>query len=363
MNLNYTLFFIFIFTTIISIGITYTTIKISVIKKLYDSPNDDRKIHLYNTPNLGGVAIFFSFILVSSLQNFNYQFYNYYVASALIIFFLGIKDDIVGLDPSKKFLGQIISSLILTYFTDIRIHNLNGLFGLYEISIPLSILITIIFIVFILNAYNLIDGINGLAGCLSILALISFMFVFLKIGNIYLLKTSVILIGSIFGFLYFNFNKAKIFMGDTGSLFIGLILSILTITLINNSQTHEIYKSKYSLVISFLIIPIFDTLRVFVLRIMNGKSPFNADKNHIHHRLLKMGFSHLQIVLILCFVNIIIIILNFYLQFIGDTQLFIFNVSLSVLFNIFLFTISNNRKFTSKVKIFNFKENSKYNSN
>lgn len=345
-----------ILACIISIAITYTTIRISILKKIFDSPNDDRKIHIYNTPNLGGVAIFFTFILVASLQNFTNINYNYYISSALIIFFIGLKDDLVGLDPAKKFLAQIVSSLILTYFTDIRIHDLKGLFGLYEISIPLSIIITIIFIVFILNAYNLIDGINGLAGTLSLLALFFFSFIFLKVGNIFLFKISLILIGSIIGFLFFNLKNARIFMGDTGSLFIGLLLSILTISFINDKSIQVLYNSKFSLILSFLIIPIFDTIRVFILRIMNGKSPFNADKNHIHHRLLKMGFSHLQIVIILFTFNLLIIILNLNLQFIGDTQLFIFDLILTLLFNVFLFTISNNRMVTTKIKYFNLKD-------
>ncbi len=221
------------------------------------------------------------------------------VAIALI-FFAGIRDDIEPLRPIHKLLVQIIAAAMVVIAEDIRVPSLYGLFGIYEIPIWLSYVGTILFIIFITNAFNLIDGIDGLAGSIAVIALGFLCFWFYNVGtntgHMEIIWLACI-VGAIAGFLYYNWQPASIFMGDTGSLVIGFILSISTIVFISTNgalPADNCYKfpAVLSAGVAIVILPAFDTIRVFLLRIRQGKSPFLPDKQHLHHIIWRVRQTH-----------------------------------------------------------------------
>ncbi len=317
-------------------------IKVSTLKHLFDDPSEDRKVHSCKTPNLGGIGIFTSLILTFCLfipfQTTPYI--NYLIASSIILFTIGLKDDLVGLGPLVKFSAQILAAFLITYFADIRFTSLYGMFGIQEVSKPLSILISILVMLLIVNSFNLIDGIDTLASSIGVLVSGVFAFFFYQMHANSLTYISLSLAGSLLGFLWYNRSPAKIFMGDTGSLLIGFLVSVLSIKFVELNHFNIItnpaplFPSAPSLVCGMLIIPLFDTFRVFTLRLIKGKSPFVADRNHIHHRLLDFNLTHIQSSLILVGVNIMFIALCFYLQEIGVVEVIIFITLLALTLNI-----------------------------
>lgn len=355
------IFFIALGVSIFTIG---SVIVVSKLKRLFDEPSENRKIHLFKIPNLGGVGIFISFIFSASLFNIssNISYFSPLISSSILIFAVGLKDDLIKVEPSKKLLAQVIAAFIMAYFSDLRITSFYGLFGIENLSYPVSLIVTIFISVYIYNAINLIDGVDGLAGGLTLIASLSLALFFFIIGSTSDAMLAICLAGSIIGFLYYNITPAKTFMGDSGSLFTGLILSILLFRFcaINDIQKYS-FKSGPALAVSIILIPLFDTLRVFVLRILNGKSPFAADSNHIHHRLLNMGFNHMQTSSILIFANVVIIVLAYIFQPIGNTQLFIFLIILVILVNIFLWNISKSNNKAIEIKFSEGKNNKRIN--
>jgi UDP-N-acetylmuramyl pentapeptide phosphotransferase/UDP-N-acetylglucosamine-1-phosphate transferase len=284
-------------------------IYISEKKHLFDEPTETRKIHLTKTPNLGGVAIFATMIFVSCLflPSLHVEGIRYICACSILLFFLGVTDDLVGIDPFKKMMAQVIVALLLTIPGDIRI---TGFPGLGELPYTVSVAFSVLFILLVINAFNLIDGINCLAGGIGLLNCIVFAFLFWHMHQEGYFFLCVSLAGCLTGFLLFNRTPARIFMGDTGSLFLGFLIAVLAIRFIglNASPATRVITgvsgaSGMTAVLALLMIPIYDTLRVFFLRIRRGKSPFTADKNHIHHLLLELRLSHMQATGILLLVN------------------------------------------------------------
>lgn len=318
----------------ISFLITFVSIPVIITiaeeKKLFDIP-DERKIHTKTIASLGGFGIFAGFVLSSllAITFTNSVKAQYFMAAAFIIFLLGLKDDILIISPVKKFIGQIIATMIILLKGDVLLHNMNGFLGVYELSEILSWVFTFFTVIVIINSFNLIDGVDGLAASLGLMVSITF--------GLYFLKTSVLdhailafsLAGSLAAFLYFNFQPAKIFMGDTGSLTIGFICSILVIKFINIAPGNTVFPVAAAPAVGFsiLMIPLLDTLRVFSVRILRAKSPFSADQNHIHHKLLDIGFSHKKITSVLLIVNILIVALIFAGKGLGNTWLILFMVT------------------------------------
>jgi len=304
-------------------------ISVSLKKRLFDDPSDLRKVHKRFVPNFGGVAIFTAFLFSSSLfipvhliPNANIL-----MAGGIILFMTGLKDDVVGLTPMVKFSAQLACAIITVMLADLRITDLQGIFGIHMLSYSSSILLSILFIIGVVNAYNLIDGIDGLAGTLGVIFGLMFTFLFFKSGDLGWAYLSLCLTGALVGFLFFNITPAKIFMGDSGSLLIGFIAAVLSLQFLHVSLSKTVMVGPFyiisapSLVLAILIIPIFDTLRVFILRILSNKSPFTADSNHLHHRFLFLGLSHVQTTLILAVSNVLFIVMAFSLQQLGNTQL------------------------------------------
>jgi UDP-N-acetylmuramyl pentapeptide phosphotransferase/UDP-N-acetylglucosamine-1-phosphate transferase len=283
-------------------------VRVASIRNIFDTP-DERKIHKKAIPALGGVAmfaaLFFSvFFWSDSLDSGNVR---WMMLAAFIMFLQGLKDDILAVAPAKKVIAQLIVAVLLFVMGNVRVVNLHGFAGLWELNWPVSLAISLVTITGIINAFNLIDGIDGLAGSLGVVASATFGVLFWVAGNYHLSIISFSLTGALLGFLRYNFSPASIFMGDGGSLVVGLLLSILTIKLVNMGLPLGRGLSSPLLALAILIVPVTDTLRVFFLRIRKGKSPFSADRNHLHHLLLDMGLNHRQIVYLLVAANLFFI--------------------------------------------------------
>lgn len=298
-------------------------IQVAKDKKLFDEP-DERKVHKAVIPTLGGLGIFAGFIIgtlmgVPSGTSMELQ---YFVAAAIVMFFLGMKDDVLILSASKKFIGQLIAAGIVIRFGGVQITNMHGLLGVYQIPHMASLALSLFTIIVITNSFNLIDGVDGLAGSLGLLTTLVFGSYFFYIGQFTYAVMAFALAGSLISFLIYNFSPAKIFMGDTGSLLLGLVNSILVIKFINFAAAPEAIlplEAAPAIGFAILMIPLADTLRVFGLRLLDRRSPFSPDRNHIHHFLLDLGFSHRKITLTCVSANILFIALAIALRQMGTT--------------------------------------------
>ncbi len=320
-------------------------------KKLFDEPGE-RRSHTVSTPSLGGIAIFagmiFSIILWTPFTYFNEDL-QYILCAFIIIFLIGAKDDIDPISPGKKALGQLFAAAILVFKANVKITSLYGIFGVYDIHPIPGAIISVFTILVIINAFNLIDGINGLSASLGILISVVLGSWFYKIDRIDIAIVAFTLVGSSLAFLRYNITPAKIFMGDTGSLLLGLVCSILALQFIEQQRVLEpdspyAFESAPSVAIGIMILPLFDTLRVFVMRAAKGKSPFYPDRTHIHHLLLDSGLTHMQATSVLVVVNMFFIFIAVKLQHIGTLNLLILILGLATILSALLYMIANNKK-------------------
>ena len=322
----YNIILAFITSFLFTFRIIPAIISIADKKKLYDEPSH-RKSHSNGTPRLGGIGIFagliFSIILWTPFNSLGEL--QYILAAFIIIFLIGAKDDIDPIIPIKKFIAQLLAAFILIFKAKVVITDFHGILGIHELPYIYGIAFSLFVIIAIINAFNLIDGVNGLAGSVGLLTSLILGFWFYKIDRIELAIVAYATAGSIIAFLKYNFSKATIFMGDTGSLLLGLISAILSIKFLEINATlidSSYYISSGTIfVITIMIIPISDTIRVMILRIIKGKSPFHPDKNHLHHLLLDLGLSHVQVTLILLCINILFIIFVYYYRNINNNLL------------------------------------------
>ena len=293
-----------IFAFIVSFAFTFATtplvrrfaFKIGAI----DIPKDNRRMHKKPTPRIGGLAIIFGFTVATlCFAQPSRQLYGT-LSGAAIISIMGVIDVCKNLPAKLKFVIQIIAALVVVFAGDIKIDvftNPNFLSDNPYWVLPewLSVTLTVIWIVFITNAVNFIDGLDGLAAGVSAIMSISLVFISIRVGEYSIAILGIALMGSCFGFLPFNFNPAKIFMGDTGSTFLGFMLATLSI--------QGVFKSyaviSFAVPLLILGLPLFDALFAMIRRILRGQSPMTADRGHLHHRLVDMGFSQKQTVFIL----------------------------------------------------------------
>jgi UDP-GlcNAc:undecaprenyl-phosphate/decaprenyl-phosphate GlcNAc-1-phosphate transferase len=308
-------------------------LQIAEQKKLYDVP-DERKVHTHAVASLGGVGIFGGFLLASllSIQGYLNPEFQYFFAAALVIFFLGLKDDLVVLSASKKFIGQMVAASILIHLGQIRIDSMHGLFGFDQLPEGFALALSYLTIIVVINSFNLIDGIDGLAASLGTLTMLIFGTYFFINGFQAYALLAFALAGSLVAFLIFNHHPAKIFMGDSGSLMIGLINAILVIKFINVASDPVVtipVGSAVAVGFSILFIPLLDTLRVFAIRIFNGRSPFTPDKNHIHHLLLNWGLGHAAVTMVCVVLNIGFVVLAYLGRSWGPTYLLLTMLALA----------------------------------
>ncbi len=279
-------------------------------RHLYDDLGHFRKQHDHGIPRLGGIAIFVSFTITSLLFSMTDMSLpiNYLLTACIILFAMGLKDDLSGVNSRTKFFIQFIVASILVLLGHIRLTSMYGVFGIHDLAYWPSVALSVLTIILVVNAFNLIDGIDGLAATTGIVVNGCFAALFIYMEQYDLAAVSLAMVGAIFGFLKYNITPAKIFMGDTGSLLIGLISVVMAVKFIELNKftrvsSPEVFSAP-ALAVAILIGPIFDTLRVFIMRIASGISPFTADRNHIHHRMLRLGFTHLQTTLILAGLNV-----------------------------------------------------------
>jgi UDP-GlcNAc:undecaprenyl-phosphate/decaprenyl-phosphate GlcNAc-1-phosphate transferase len=288
---------------IAALGVSYfmipPVVKICRAKNMVAMPNG-RTSHNGAVPTVGGVAIFASTMIGTSLfmpKQLPSEM-QFLVPAVIILFFIGLQDDMVGIKAWKKLIGQIIVSLIVIVAADVRMTTLHGLFGIFEINIVISYLISLVLFIGIINAFNLIDGIDGLASGLGIAIALVFGIWLSMLGKPHFAVLAWSLAGGLMAFYYFNVfsKKYKLFMGDTGSMLIGFIFATLVVKILccTVEPGSFMYMKAFPVVaISLMILPIADTLRVMSMRILRGHSPFYADRTHCHHDLLRFGYNHL----------------------------------------------------------------------
>lgn len=297
---------------------------INVVKErhLEDKPGLN-KIHKKDVPTLGGIGIFGGFIFGFLIGVNGYMpGLSYFTAAAVFLLFVGIKDDLVYLNPKKKFWGELGSAVVVAVFTNVHITHFHGFMGITDIAVFTSYIVTIILIVLIINAVNLIDGIDGLAASVGIIASLAFGTFFFLSGDYGYTVMAAALLGALIAFLRYNMSEGpkKIFMGDSGSLVIGFTLAVLAVRfneLVAAGNAVVDLKSAPAISIAILIIPLYDTLRVMILRLRDKKSMFVGDKRHIHHVMLRAGFSHKESTLYISLFNVFIIAVAFLLDGIG----------------------------------------------
>ena len=325
-------------------------------KNLMDEPGE-RRSHTISTPSLGGIAIFagalFSIIMWTPFHVFGDL--QYILCAFIIIFLVGARDDIIPVPATKKLMAQIFAAGILVFKSNVLITGLHGLFGIVDIPILASYILSIFVILVIINAFNLIDGINGLSGSIGTLIALTFGTWFILIDRLELAILAFTLAGATIAFLKYNITPARIFMGDTGSLLIGLVCAILAIKFIEINKLilttpnyahlkHLAVRSVPAVTIGIMILPLFDTLRVFLMRAMKGKSPFQPDRTHIHHLLIDYGYTHMQATFLLVLVNIGFILMVFNMQNIGTLPLTLLVVSLATILTGRLYFLVRDKK-------------------
>lgn len=295
-SLTMTSLFAFILALAISFACTPAVRMLAIKIKAVDVPKDNRRMHKVPIPRMGGLAIFAGFLVsVLFFVPLGNEFRSILIG-ALILVVLGIIDDIVALKPRTKFAGQIIAALIPA-LSGVSIHGIVNPFvpGQYSTLGIFSIPFTVIWIVGITNAVNFIDGLDGLACGVSAIATVTMFIIAVLFGETYIALMMAALAGACLGFLPYNMNPAKIFMGDTGSMFLGYILATVSI------QGLFKFYAVISFAVPFILLglPIFDTGFAIVRRLLKGQSPLQADRGHVHHRLIDLGFDQKQSVAIL----------------------------------------------------------------
>lgn len=301
--------------------LTYLTIpkiiKIVEYKRLMDDPNK-RSSHSAKTPTLGGVSFFYTIIFVLFFIHGRDTLDEaiYIIPGLTILFMVGLKDDLIVISPGAKLIAQVFAVAFILVNPSFTIHSFNGFLNIYEIPYYLYLGIAGFIMITIINSYNLIDGIDGLASVVGIVILVIYTTIFYTTGEYFFALLSLSLNACLIAFFGFNISsERKIFMGDTGSLIVGFIISILTLKFL--ALTPDAYEGLPFLLenapliaISILIVPLFDTARVFAIRIANKKGPFSPDRNHTHHVLIDFwGLSHKQASFIIGCFNLVFVVL------------------------------------------------------
>ena len=311
-------------------------------KKLFDVP-DARKIHTSAVPRLGGIAfnlvtifsMFFVFginimgsngIFMEQISTDALQFCFGFCA-LMLIYIVGIADDLIGVRYKAKFVVQTLAALFIVV-SGLYINNFHGLFGLHEVNPFFGGFITVIAIVFITNAINLIDGVDGLASGLCIAAFAYYGVMFFCLGMFVYSLIAFAVLGTVIQFYYYNvFGKAekqkKIFMGDTGSLTLGIFLCFLSLKLNQVPDSHSFVSNAFVMAFAPLIVPCFDVIRVYIHRLRKHRSPFLPDKNHIHHKIMRCGISQRVTMVSIILFAVFIALANFELANVLDINVLV----------------------------------------
>lgn len=310
-------------------------IKVARLKHLVDEPSEERKIHSRSVPTIGGIIIFAAILFSYSLwfpealemdiriegykklyaeMGAYYKDFKVLIATMVLLFFIGVKDDIIGFSPVKKLVGHMVVGYILVGMGGVRITDMHGIFGVYELPTEISIAFSFFTYVVLVNAFNLIDGVDGLAAGIGLISATAYGIWLYWAGDVPLALLAFTLAGALVGFLVFNYHPARIFMGDSGSLIIGAIISVLAIRIIDHDTSRlprwlaAVPTPLFAM--SAIAYPMVDTFRIFAVRMSKGRSPFSADRNHIHHRLMDLGLGHRGVTALLYLYAVVIIALS-----------------------------------------------------
>ncbi len=289
-------------------------VRIAKAKGFVVRPNK-RMSHTGEVPNVGGLNICFSFMLTYLLFEFNQMSQSqFFLIGLFAIMAVGFIDDVLILTPIAKILGETLAGIALIGFADIRLTHLHGIFGIEQIGIIPSYLLSLFVLLAIINAINLIDGVDGLASGLGMLYCIFFAIYFHLAGEISWSILGICMVGALAVFFIYNVfgSREKIFMGDSGSLLLGYLLTAFVFHFCEINAYHEVPEVLHmsaapAVAICVLTVPIYDTIRVSLTRIKQHRSPFEPDKNHIHHLLLRTGLNHIQTTCVLLSVSVLFI--------------------------------------------------------
>ena len=323
-------------------------VAISKAKNLTALPNG-RTSHKGIVPTLGGIGVFTGMILpinVTAILFANYsQLIDLLIFNALILALLliGIFDDIMKLSAVKKLGYQLMVATIYIVGANMHIDSFLGLFGMHNIPIIYSIIFSVFVIVLLINAYNLVDGIDGLAGVLGVLISGYMAIVFYFTNYFFYSLVCLSLVGALIGFLVFNFSRhRKIFLGDTGSLVVGFLLALEVVAYLSGGARAPqlvMFKNAPVVVMALVSYPLFDTLRVFFIRIINKRSPFSPDRNHIHHRLVDLGLKHKYATLLIGVYTVLITGLAFLLRDLPINKAFFITLPVGIVLLLFPFIL------------------------
>ncbi|MBG7612802.1 undecaprenyl/decaprenyl-phosphate alpha-N-acetylglucosaminyl 1-phosphate transferase [Polaribacter sp. BAL334] len=325
-------------------------------RNLIHCPNE-RSSHINSIPTMGGVAFFLTIIfMLIILKEWDVNAISVNLTASLgLLFAIGLKDDLVISTARAKVGGEIIAILLVIFSESFKISSLHGFLGLYEIPSIVSYLAIIIMFLIIINSYNLIDGIDGLAAIMGIVVLSIFGFVFYTLQLNFYFLFSISLIGVLLAYLYYNLSKTKkVFMGDTGSLIIGFCIGFLCLRFLSLDfsllkQNNLNPENSMILIIAVFFIPLFDTFRIIGVRLLNKKSVFKPDNNHIHHILINSGLTHFKSSLFLSFLNLLIAVFLIKLStnFNSFWMLFIIFICTLILLRVFYLLKKNLGKMNS----------------
>ena len=325
---------------------------------LKDTP-DIRSSHTIPVPTFGGIVFYISYILIlftaQSLDSNHVSIT--LIASISILFFTGLLDDFKNLSPKIKFLCQIIGVAVLMFQPDFRILSFHGFMGIYEIPLYVSVGGSMFFLLGLINAFNLIDGIDGLTGITGVIVASFYSYLLYNLGYFFYFSIGLATIATLLAFLRFNFsNKRKIFMGDTGSLVIGLVLGVLTLKLLsvddNAYGSLSFYRAQLPLFLTgVLFVPLLDTMRVMFLRLTSGVSMFKPDRNHLHHIIVDFGLSHRKASFFIGFVNFFVALIMFFVIQKFNTFQSLFVLVFMFLIAIMVLFLMNKNKTALRLKI------------
>jgi UDP-GlcNAc:undecaprenyl-phosphate/decaprenyl-phosphate GlcNAc-1-phosphate transferase len=319
-----------------------SVVRIARIKSMFDLPGD-RTSHETPTPRLGGAMIFagviMSSVLFTSLGN-AYEL-KYIIAGMIVLFFIGVKDDLVSLMPIKKATGQFIASSIIVFAGDIRITGCFGFMNVTDLPYFASVILTIAIVMFLINSINFIDGIDGLASGVGIIASSVLGTWYIVNGHVSYAVMCYSLTGSLTAFFYYNVfsRRYKIFLGDTGSMIIGFLLAVFVIHFLGLNADEEsvaVLHQAPSVALAILFVPVFDTTRILIIRMLTGKSIFKADNNHIHHRVLELSGSHLKATATILIANLLLIVMTYLLRHLSNPILIFSLLIMGLIFTLVL---------------------------
>ena len=329
--------------------ITPVVIWVSFHKRLA-TPINKRSSHISITPPFGGVTFYIILILsISIIQSILEESLGYNIIAAIsILFMVGLKDDLIHSTAKAKLTFQLLAGLITAYSSRFRISDpcMGFSFGTF-----FSVILSIFLVILIINAYNLIDGIDGLAALTGIIVCISYAFIFYSIRDVFFFLLNIITLGTLCAFLKFNLSgrKLKIFMGDCGSLIIGMMIGLYTLRFlahpISTSFPGHNHGFGYKLLLGsvILFIPLLDTSRIILIRLIKGNNPFKADKNHIHHVLINYGMSHIKASILLSSIQLFVIVAFYQASAVASTTTLFALSTLAFVMTGVIFEILNSR--------------------